>query len=61
MGVASFLIQMGLDKLKRHSATGAEYVTGPDSSCLMHLQGVAAKQGLPMKFIHVAQILASGL
>ena len=54
--------RMGLDKLKRHVATGAEYVTGPDSSCLMHLQGVAQKQGVEgIKFIHVAQILSAGL
>ena len=53
--------RMGIDKVKRHIATGAEYVTGPDSSCLMHMQGVAQKQGLPIKFIHVAEILASGL
>jgi len=53
--------RMGLEKVRRHIATGAEYVTGPDSSCLMHMQGVAAKQGLDIKFIHVAQILTAGL
>ena len=53
--------RMGIDKVKRHIATGAEYVTGPDSSCLMHMQGVAQKQGLPIQFIHVVQILAAGL
>lgn len=53
--------KMGLDKLRRHIATGAEYITGPDSSCLMHMQGIAAKQQLPIKFIHVAQILSYGL
>jgi L-lactate dehydrogenase complex protein LldE len=53
--------QMGKDKVERHIQTGAEYVTGPDSSCLMHMQGVAKKQGLDIKFIHVAQILAAGL
>ena len=53
--------RMGIDKVKRHIATGAEYVTGPDSSCLMHMQGVAEKEQLPIKFIHVAQILAAGL
>ena len=51
--------RMGLEKVRRHIATGAEYITGPDSSCLMHMQGVAQKQGLDIKFIHVAQILAS--
>lgn len=53
--------RMGLDKVRRHMATGAEYVTGPDSSCLMHMQGVAQKQKLDIKFIHVVQILAAGL
>jgi L-lactate dehydrogenase complex protein LldE len=53
--------RMGLDKVRRHMATGAEYITGPDSSCLMHMQGVAQKQGLDIKFIHVSQILSSGL
>lgn len=54
-------VRMGTDKLERHMATGAEYVTGPDSSCLMHLQGIARRQGKDIKFIHVAQILAAGL
>lgn len=53
--------KMGQDKIRRHMATGAEFITGPDSSCLMHMQGIAAKQKLPVKFIHVAQILAGGL
>ena len=54
-------MQMGIDKVKRHIATGAEYVTGPDSSCLMHMQGVAQKQGLGIKFIHIAEILTAGI
>ena len=54
--------RMGLEKVHRHKATGAEYITGPDSSCLMHMQGVARKQGITdIQFIHVAQILSSGL
>ena len=54
-------IRMGEDKIKRHMATGAEYVTGPDSSCLMHMAGIAKKEKMPIKFIHVVQILAAGL
>lgn len=54
-------VRMGQDKLRRHIETGAEYVTGPDSSCLMHLEGIARKSQEPIKFIHVVQILASGL
>ena len=53
--------QMGLDKVRRHIATGAEYITGPDSSCLMHMAGVARKQGLDIRFKHVVEILAAGL
>lgn len=53
--------QMGKDKLERHIQTGAEYITGPDSSCLMHMAGIAKKQGLNIKFKHAVEILASGL
>lgn len=53
--------RMGEDKIERHMATGAEYITGPDSSCLMHMQGIARREGKPVKFIHVVQILAAGL
>lgn len=53
--------QMGRDKLKRHIETGAEYITGPDCSCLMHLAGVAKKEGMGIQFKHVVEILAAGL
>lgn len=53
--------QMGRDKLQRHMDTGAEYITGPDSSCLMHLEGIARREQKNIKFIHVVQILAAGL
>lgn len=52
---------MGQDKLKNHIATGAEYITGADSSCMMHMQGIVEREKLPIKFIHVIQILANGL
>ena len=53
--------QMGKDKVERHIQTGAEYVTGPDCSCLMHMAGVAKKQGLKIEFKHVGESLAAGL
>ena len=53
--------QMGRDKVERHMATGAEYITGPDCSCLMHMAGVAKKQGMNIQFKHVVEILAAGL
>ena len=52
---------MGQEKLKRHIDTGAEYITGADCSCLMHLAGVAGKDGRNIQFKHVVEILASGL
>ena len=53
--------RMGLDKVKRHIATGAEFITGADCSCLMHQSAVAKKNGLKIEFKHVAEILAAGL
>lgn len=53
--------QMGKDKVERHIATGAEYITGPDCSCLMHMAGIARKQGQIIQFKHVVEILAAGL
>ena len=53
--------RMGLNKVQRHIATGAEYVTGADCSCLMHQSRIARKNGLDIEFKHVAEILAAGL
>lgn len=49
------------DKVKDHISTGAEYITGADSSCLMHMQGVIEREHLPMQIIHITQILSAGL
>ena len=52
---------MAQDKVADHISTGAEYITGADSSCLMHMQGVIERENLPIKTIHIVQILATGL
>lgn len=52
---------MGQDKVKDHQSTGAEYITGADSSCLMHMEGVIKREKLPIKTIHIVEILASQL
>lgn len=57
----SVSVNMGEDKVKNHIATGAEYITGADSSCLMHMQGIVERQKLEIRFIHVIQVLAAGL
>ena len=50
---------MGHDKIAAVLDTGAEYLCASDASCLMHLTGVAAKEGAPVQTLHLAQILAS--
>ena len=54
-------IRMGQDKVKRHLATGAEYITAADSSCLMHQSGIISAEKLPIKTIHIVKILACGI
>jgi L-lactate dehydrogenase complex protein LldE len=49
--------RMGLDKVRDHAAAGAEYIVSADTSCLMHQQGCARRAGVPLRFIHIAQIL----
>jgi len=49
--------KMGQDKVNDHSKAGAEYIVSADMSCLMHQKGCAERLGLPVKFIHIAQIL----
>lgn len=51
----------GRDKVRDHMATGAEYITGADSSCLMHMQGVIDHDKLPIRTIHAVEILNSKL
>lgn len=50
---------MGRSKVRDHMSTGAEYITGADSSCLMHMQGVIDHENLPVKTIHIVEILNS--
>jgi L-lactate dehydrogenase complex protein LldE len=49
--------RMGYDKVLDHQRAGAEYIVSADMSCLMHQKGCAERLALPIRFIHVAQIL----
>jgi L-lactate dehydrogenase complex protein LldE len=49
--------KMGYDKVADHHAAGAEYIVSADMSCLMHQKGCAERLNLPIKFIHISQIL----
>lgn len=50
--------RMGEDRCTAIAAAGADYFTGTDASCLMHLDGIAARRGSGPRAIHVAEILA---
>jgi L-lactate dehydrogenase complex protein LldE len=47
------------DKLDRIRATGADYVVAADNSCLMHIGGGLSRRDLPVRPIHLAEVLAS--
>lgn len=52
-------VAMGEDKLKATTAAGAEYLVANDSGCLMHLAGLIHRQGLALKTMHIAEVLAA--
>ncbi|MBV8896299.1 MAG: (Fe-S)-binding protein [Acidobacteriaceae bacterium] len=47
------------DKVRCVLDTGAQVCTAGDNSCLMHIYGALHRQKLPVKTLHIAQILAS--
>lgn len=53
-------VPMGQDKIRAATSTGAEYLVAADGSCLMHLAGLIHRQGLALKTMHLAEVLAQG-
>ena len=47
------------DKITAVVQTGASVCSAGDSSCLMHIGGGLSKQEIPVRTVHLAQILAS--
>jgi L-lactate dehydrogenase complex protein LldE len=52
-------VKMGKDRVTDHLLHGAEYITGVDMSCLMHMEGILKRQGSKVKVLHIAEILNS--
>jgi L-lactate dehydrogenase complex protein LldE len=52
--------RMGRARLRACADAGAEYVTGTDVSCLLHLDGIRRREGFGPRAIHLAEILANG-
>jgi L-lactate dehydrogenase complex protein LldE len=50
-------IAMADEKLDALQATGATTVTGCDLSCLIHLESRATRRELPLRFLHIAEVL----
>ncbi len=53
-------VAMTEQKVQNALSTGAEYIVSTDTSCLMQMDSYIRKQNLPIKVIHVVDILASG-
>jgi L-lactate dehydrogenase complex protein LldE len=55
-------ISIGMAQVKVKSAldTGAQYIITTDVSCMMHMQGYINENKLPIKTVHIADVLASG-
>lgn len=48
---------MGRDRIADHVQGGAEVIAGFDVSCLMHLEGIIRREKMPLRVMHVAEIL----
>src|SRR6187549_281871 len=50
-------VKMGKDRVADHIQHQAEFITGSDMSCLMHLEGILRRQNSKVKVAHIAEIL----
>ncbi len=53
-------VAMAQQKVEHALATGADYLVSTDVSCLMHLEAYIKKEKLPLRCLHIADVLASG-
>ena len=51
--------KMGKDRVADHLHHQAEYITGADMSCLMHMEGILRREKSTVRVIHIAEILNS--
>lgn len=49
--------KMGKDRVADHLRHEAEFITGADVSCLMHMEGILKRKGSSVKVKHIAEIL----
>jgi L-lactate dehydrogenase complex protein LldE len=53
-------VAMAQQKVEHALDTGVDFIVSTDVSCLMHLESYIKKEKLPLKCLHVADVLASG-
>src|ERR1017187_2196905 len=51
---------MAEQKVNNAMAAGADFLISTDTSCLMHIDAYIQKKKLPLKCMHIADVLASG-
>lgn len=54
-------VSMAEQKVEHALATGAEYIISTDYSCLLHLDTYIKRKNIPIKTLHIADVLAQGL
>ena len=50
-------VKMGKDRIREHESNGVEYITGTDTSCLMHLEGILRRNRSRIAVRHIVEIL----
>ncbi len=50
-------VKMGKDRIQEHADNEIEFITGTDTSCLMHMEGILRRQNSKIKVIHIVEIL----
>ena len=51
---------MASQKVNSALQTGAEYIISTDASCLLHLDAYMKKNHVPLKTMHIIDVLAEG-
>jgi L-lactate dehydrogenase complex protein LldE len=58
VGEADVSAKMGRDRLRDYASHDAEMIVSTDVSCLMHMGGLARRNGMSLPMVHVAEVLA---
>jgi L-lactate dehydrogenase complex protein LldE len=55
---AATSVAIGVDKVNQAQSSSAEVLCALDNSCLTHIGGIASRSEVPMRVMHLAEILA---